>query len=386
MEECNMTKRIISAALALLLLASSLSSCSMKGIGSHTPTADEYALFDENGNMLCDYYLINVYINDYVQNPDGGYLYLLHKYRALANIRGKDLVACDDTVEIRNSATAIYTSYGANTKSISFEDYGTPSGYAEALKLVPRSELKNSRGNDSDDSRYFCAEVIKKEERSVLVRPLDGCPESYISSALRVSLDTSGLGISADEISEGDRIRIFYDSGIFDEGINIRGVDHFELLQTEESGSKVSFLGITSYKETPVFENAVNGNEFTNGIDPGILPLHIFSSAEELRENLKGIDNGNYNFTSNASYLTDNYSDEYFDDKALIVAYLPSPSVSFQYDIKKLDISKEKITLNIIQINSSDNPYGLTMLYAVCIEVDAKTAISLKSFDITLIK
>ena len=202
----------------------------------------------------------------------------------------------------------------------------------------------------------------------------------YLKNNLHIRLFTL-----TDKLSVGDRIRIFYDGGIFKSGINIRGTDHFELLTTKKYTFPVSFLGIISYKEVPVTEGAENGTECTDGTIPGALPVQIFTSAAELASQRDAYSNPYYLLSGNFKYLTDNYTDEYFAKNALIIAYLPSPSMSYTYDINTLNIEAGKLTLKIAKSNFVAVPYPETLLYAVCIEVDAETAGSLTDFDVQLI-
>lgn len=391
-----MNKRILAFTLTFMMLFSLIScfggdeSELPESTAPETVTKNEVPLFDEKGTMLCDYYVLNVLINGVKTDPAGGYKYVVHRYRQIGDLNWwKDCVSYTEKIEAFDNsldhAMAIYSSFGANEESISFGYYGVPQGGATALKIINHSELKNGGVTSTDGFPYFCAEVIKIKKNSIIVSPLEGAIENYISDTLSVSRNTTGLGITADELSVGDRIRIFYDGGIFKDGINIRGTDHFELLTTDEHGFTVSFLGITSYKDVPAYEEVENGTEFTDGTVPGALPIRIVTSAPELAAEKGTNSNSYYLISNNFKYLTDNYTNEYFATNALIIAYLPSPSMSYTYEIKTLNIEDGKLTLRIAESNAPKVPYPQTLLYAVCIEVDAKTSSSLTSFDVELI-
>ncbi len=359
---------------ALILPVVFLSSCALRGIGDR----ESALLFDENGNMLCDYYLINVYVNSRQEDPEGGYYYAMHKYRELGGMRGKDLVSYDGDALYNDTVTAIYTSYGPSDKNVYFGIYGTPKSYAEAVEIIPVGELKNCSGSEYEEKRSFCAKVVSVGADRITVKPLEGSAEGYIFDTLTVSRETSGLGVTADELSAGNVIRIFYNAGLWKHGINIRTADHFELLTTEKGGTAFGFVGLRSYTEPRVFENAVNSKAISNGA----LPVYVINSPAELEAQYAILKDSYYsNFQSlNFNFLTDNYTDEYFESNSLILAYLPSPSVSYTYEIKELDISNEKLTLEITRTNDPQNPYPQTMLYAVFIETDE----AVENFDAVL--
>ena len=365
-------KRLKICLCALILTAFFLPSCALRGIGDR----ESAVLFDGNGYMLCDYYLINLYVNSRQENPDGGYYYAMHKYRALGGMKGKDLVSYSEALPYDCDVTAIYTSYGPSEKDIYFGNYGTPKSYVEALKIIPAEDLKNCSGSEYEEKRSFCAEVVSVGEDRITVKPLEGSAEGYIFDTLTVSREASGLGISADLLSSGDVIRICYNSGLWRHGINIRTVYYSELLKSKKGGIDYGFVGLRSYTEERVFENAVN----SESSDEGSLPVYVINSAAELWAQYEILKDSYYsNFKSlNFTFLTDNYTDEYFANNALIIAYLPSPSVSYKYGIKALDISGEKLTLEIERTDDSKNPYPQTMLYAVFIETD-KTVKSIEA-------
>ncbi len=347
----------------LILTILFLSSCGLRGIGYK----ESALLFDKNGNMLCDYYLINLYLNSRQENPDGGYYYAMHKYRDIGTLKGKDLVSYSELLLYNCHVTAIYTSYGPSEKNIYFGNSGTPKNYADALKIIPVEELKNCLGSEYTEKRSFCAEVVSVGKDRLTVKPLDGSAEGYIFDTLTVSRETSGLGITADKLSVGDVIRIFYNSGLWKHGINIRTLYHFELIMSKKDGIDYGFVGLSSYTEERVFENAVYSDNSSVA-----LPVYVISSAAELEAQSAILKDSYYsNFQSlNFSFLTDNYTDEYFDSKSLVLAYLPSPSVSYKYEITNLSVSDEKLTLEITCTNDPQNPYPQTMLYAVFIETE----------------
>ena len=377
-----MLKKLLAFVLTVLTLFS-FTAC-FGGKNSDTSKNESHP-FDENGNMLCDYYVLNVLINGIKPNAKDGYKYVVHRYQNIVDNSWKDLVTYGEKIEQTEHAMAIYTSFGTNEESISFEYYGVPRTAATALKMVLRSELKNSGVYSYEGSPYFCAEVVETKKDRITVAPLEGTIEKYIADTLSVSTDTTGLGITADKLSVGDRIRIFYDGGVFKSGINIRGTDHFELLRSNEQGFSVSFLGFTLYKEAPTFEGAVNGNVFTNCSVPGVLPAYVVTSASALAEQKDIISNTAYRSGGNFQYLKNNYSDEYFAQNALIIVYLPSPSASYTYDIETLTINDGKLTLKITETNSPLVPYPEKMLYGVILEVDSETAGSIRDFDVELI-
>ena len=377
-----MLKKTLSALITVIMLFSALTSCSEV---QKSNDATARAPFDENGNMLCDYYVLNVLINGIKPNAKDGYKYAVHRYQNIVDNSWKDLVTYGEKIEQTEHAIAIYTSFGTNEESISFEYYGVPRTAATALKMVLRSELKNSGVYSYDGLPYFCAEVVEIKKDRITVAPLDSTIEKYIADTLSVSTVTTGLGITADKLSVGDRIRIFYDGGVFKSGINIRGTDHFELLRSNEQGFSVSFLGLTLYKEASTFEGAANGNVFTNCSVPGALPAYVVTSASALAEQKNIISNTAYRSGGNFQYLKNNYSDEYFAQNALIIVYLPSPSASYNYDIETLTINDGKLTLKITETNSPPVPYPEKMLYGVILEVDSETAGSIRDFDVELI-
>ena len=213
-----MIKKLLAFVLTVLTLFS-FTAC-FGGKNSDTSKNESHP-FDENGNMLCDYYVLNVLINGVNPNARDGYKYVVHRYQNIVDNSWKDLVTYGDKIEQTEHAMAIYTSFGTNEESISFEYYGVPRTAATALKMVLRSELKNSGVYSYEGSPYFCAEVVETQKDRITVAPLEGTIEKYIADTLSVSTDTTGLGITADKISVGDRIRIFYDGGVFKSGINI---------------------------------------------------------------------------------------------------------------------------------------------------------------------
>ena len=173
-----MLKKTLSALITVIMLFSALTSCSEV---QKSNDATARAPFDENGNMLCDYYVLNVLINGIKPNAKDGYKYAVHRYQNIADNSWKDLVTYGEKIEQTEHAMAIYTSFGTNEESISFEYYGVPRTAATALKMVLRSELKNSGVYSYDGLPYFCAEVLSIGTDRITVAPLDGTIEKYIS-------------------------------------------------------------------------------------------------------------------------------------------------------------------------------------------------------------
>lgn len=74
-----MLKRILSAIFTVIMLFYALTSCNEVQKSNDTTAR---APFDENGNMLCDYYVLNVLINDVAYVSDQ-YRYLVHRYHRM---------------------------------------------------------------------------------------------------------------------------------------------------------------------------------------------------------------------------------------------------------------------------------------------------------------
>lgn len=110
-----MAKRLITFTLILTTLLLSLSSCRMQEIGGKGEEARDYALFDKNGNILCDYYVSLVLLNERRIEPGHGYSYVVHRYRNIEGVSGwKDLIYTDkayQTEGIVNHVIAMYSSY-----------------------------------------------------------------------------------------------------------------------------------------------------------------------------------------------------------------------------------------------------------------------------------
>ena len=376
-----MLKRILSAIFTVIMLFYALTSCSEVQEGND---ATARAPFDENGNMLCDYYILNVLINGIKPNAKDGYKYVVHRYQNIAENSWKDLVTYGEKIEQTEHAMAIYTSFGTNEESISFEYYGVPRTAATALKMVLRSELKNSGVLEIDGFPYFCAEVLSIGTDRITVAPLDGTIEKYISKVLTVSTETSGLGITADKLSVGDCIRIFYDGGIFKHGINIRGVFYYEQLSRElEFGNKtatVSFFGMGRSRDNTVADVALNPGEFTDGTIPGRLPVSIIESEEELLSYFENVKTSPE--APNSKFILTECD---FKNNSLIAVFLRSPSISYTYEITKLALESGLLTLKVSESNAPPMPMKDEICYVIFIEANKKLVSSVTDFDVTLI-
>ena len=368
--------------------------------------SDGSSLFDENGNMLCDYYVTNAYINERNVSADGGYDYLVHRYYKINGASGfKDLVHYDESLVYYNKwleretyhsfdVHALYSSFEPYTGDYKSSPYGTPKRIAEAIKIIPSTEIMLSGlFSEEQNITYFCAEILQIKKDRILVSPLDGTIERYIGTELYVSRETAGLGTPAYDLEVGDHIIIMYNGGVYKNGINIRGVHRFELLKrkNESNGTElgVSFLGIYSINkpgsdECTIPANALNGNEFSDGSTPGALPLHIITSPDELEAYIASSVNFSIK-TRNTKYLRGYCDEDFFKEKSLITVYLTSPSLSYTYEIKELNIENGKLTLHVAESNSPEIPFHEGLLYYICIEADRDLISSLTEFDVRLI-
>ncbi len=376
-----MPKKLLAFVLTVITLFS-FTAC-FGGKNSDTSKNESHP-FDENGNMLCDYYVLNVLINGIKPNAKDGYKYVVHRYQNIVDNSWKDLVTYGEKIEQTEHAMAIYTSFGTNEESISFEYYGVPRTAATALKMVLRSELKNSGVLEIDGFPYFCAEVLSIGTDRITVAPLDGTIEKYISKVLTVSTETSGLGITADKLSIGDRIRIFYDGGIFKNGINIRGVSYYEQLGRElEFGNKtatVSFFGMGRSRDNTVANVALNSGEFTDGTIPGRLPVSIIESEEELLSYFENVKTSPE--APNSKFILTECD---FKNNSLIAVFLRSPSISYTYEITKLALENGMLTLKVSESNAPPMPMKDEICYVIFIEANKNLVSSVTDFDVALI-
>ena len=381
-----MAKRIIAFTLTLAALLLCFTSCSIRGIGTQKGEAPR-ELFDENGNMLCDYYVAYVLLNAKSELENGKYAYVVHRYVRHGGMPGfKDLIYTDKSFAVErtsNHALVVYSSYDEYNGNLKFLYYTTPTRVAETRDVISTSELKNGGAASDDQHVYFCAEVTEIKSNSlIVVSPLDGAIENSIADKLSVKIPANSLGIKASDLSVGDRIRIYYDGGIWKNGVNITGTQRIELLQTKNSGYSVSFLGLitedyTIFDTLPICEGADNGTEFTDGTVPGDLPTRIVKGVEEL----DSFDLKNTNF----QYIQHNYDEKYFEENSLILVFLKSPSISYTYSIDELEISGGKLALKISETNAPQVPIDMQYIYAICVEVGIDEADSITDFDVELI-
>ncbi len=367
-----MLKKTLSALITVILLFSAMTSCDEIRKGND---ATARAPFDENGNMLCDYYVLNVLINDITYKSADQYRYRVHRYHQIGPTASwKDSVSYTEKLEsFKNTldhVMAVYSSYDA--------------GSATAFKMIPRSELKNSGVLEIDGCPYFCAEVLAVKTDRITVAPLDGTIEKYISKILTVSTETSGLGITAEELSVGDRIRIFYNGGIFNHGINVRGVYRYEPLSREfgfgTKNATVSFLGMGRSRDNTVADIALNPGEFTDGVLPGRLPVSIIESQEELLSYFEKVKT--YPEAPNSKFIL---GDCDFEKNSLIAVFLRSPSISYTYEITELTLEGGALTLKVAESNAPPMPMEDEICYVIFIEANKKLVSSVTDFDVTLI-
>ena len=379
-----MLKKTLSALITVIMLFSALTSCSEV---QKSNDATARAPFDENGNMICDFYVLNVLINDVAYVSDQ-YRYLVHRYHRIGPVASwKDSVSYTEKLEsfekTLDHVMAVYSSYDAAKDSPSDGVYGS-GGRATAFKMIPYSELKNSGVLEIDGGPYFCAEVLSIGTDRITVAPLDGTIEKYISKILTVSTETSGLGITADKLSIGDRIRIFYDGGIFKNGINIRGVSYYEQLSRElEFGNKtatVSFFGMGRSRDNTVADVALNPGEFTDGTIPGRLPVSIIESEEELLSYFENVKTSPE--APNSKFILTECD---FKNNSLIAVFLHSPSISYTYEITKLALENGMLTLKVSESNAPPMPMKDEICYVIFIEANKKLVSSVTDFDIALI-
>ncbi len=380
-----MLKKTLSALITVILLFSAMTSCDEVRKGNDTTAR---APFDEDGKMLCDYYVLNVLINDVSYESGDQYRYLVHRYHRIGPAASwKDLVSYTEKLEsfgkTFDHVMAVYSSYDAAKDSPSGGVYGSD-GRATAFKMIPCSELKNSGVLEIDGDPYFCAEVLAVGTDRITVAPLDGTIEKYISKALTVSTETSGLGITAEELSVGDRIRIFYDGGIFNRGINVRSVYRYEPLSREygfgNKNATVSFLGMGRSRDNTVADIALNPGEFTDGVLPGRLPVSIIESEGELLSYFEKVKTSPE--APNSKFIL---GDCDFEKNSLIAVFLRSPSISYTYEIAELTLEGGVLTLKVAESNAPPMPMENEICYVIFIEANKKLVSSVTDFDVTLI-
>ena len=258
--------------------------------------------------------------------------------------------------------------------------YKTHGGdYADAVKLF-------YTGADNQ-SNVMQATVIEIENGAMLVKPVEGAWELNSSDLFRIPIQNME---ASPEPRIGDTIEVEYDGGILETyPASLENIIYISVVEQSVGRSYTYNVAFANWTDDNQIYAAALNHETMAISSVQHLPIYKCDFVAELDSfkvifsDILTMDSG-LDEAPSFDYITAAYNDSFFNEKSLILVYIPTSSGSYRFGVSDVNCDGKSLCVYIEQLNNPEVHDAMMSGWFAVVEVDKEEIAFCKSFDAQL--